>query len=102
MSGERLLLDSTFVAGLINSRDQPHSKAKSFLPLVETAAEVVITEAVLIEVGNLLHAVQHRLRAAEFIDACYRTTNITVVSGAPKCFVKLSPFIVFIRAKFGG
>ena len=40
MSGERLLLDSTFIAGLINSRDQLHLQAKYFLPLVETAAEV--------------------------------------------------------------
>ena len=80
MSGERLLLDSTFIAGLINSRDQLHLKAKDFLPLVETAAEVVITEAVLIEVGNLLHSVQYRQRAAEFIDACYGTTNVTIVS----------------------
>ena len=34
----------------------------------------------LIEVGNLLHSVQHRQRAAEFIDACYGTTNVTIVS----------------------
>ena len=80
MSGDRLLLDSTFIAGLINSRDQLHLKAKDFLPLVETAAEVVITEAVLIEVGNLLHSVQQRQRAADFIEACYETTNVTVVS----------------------
>ena len=40
----------------------------------------MITEAVLIEVGNLLHSVQYRQRAAEFIDACYGTTNITIVS----------------------
>jgi predicted nucleic acid-binding protein len=80
MIGERLLLDSTFIAGLINSRDQLHLQAKDFLPLVETAAEVVITEAVLIEIGNLLHSVQHRQRAARFIDACYGTTNVTIVS----------------------
>jgi predicted nucleic acid-binding protein len=80
MSGERILLDSTFIAGLINSRDQLHLQAKNFLLLVENAAEVVITEAVLIEVGNLLHSVQHRQRAAQFIDACYETTNVTIVS----------------------
>jgi hypothetical protein len=80
MSGERLLLDSTFIAGLINSRDQLHFQAKDFLPLVEAAAEVVITEAVLIEVGNLLHSVHQRQRAAEFIDACYGTRNVTIVS----------------------
>src|SRR5437867_2586104 len=80
MSGETLLLDSTFIAGLINSRDQLHLQAKAFLPMVEAAAEVVITEAVLIEVGNLLHSVQQRQKAAEFIEACYGTTNITIVS----------------------
>src|SRR2546427_1880825 len=80
MSGERLLLDSPFIAGLINSRDQLHLKAKTFLPLVETAAEVVITEAVLIEVGNLLHSIQHRQRAAEFINGCYETSNVTIIS----------------------
>jgi predicted nucleic acid-binding protein len=80
MSGERLLLDSTFIAGLINSRDQFHSQARAFLPMVETAAEVVITEAVLIEAGNLLHSVRLRQRAAEFIEACFATTNVTIVS----------------------
>jgi predicted nucleic acid-binding protein len=60
MSGERLLLDSTFIAGLINSHDQLHLQAKEFLRLVETAAEVVITEAVLIAAGNLLHSVKYR------------------------------------------
>ncbi len=80
MSGERLLLDSTFIAGLINSRDQLHLQTRALLPMVEAAAEVVITEAVLIEVGNLLHSVQQRQKAAEFIDACYGTTNITIVS----------------------
>jgi len=80
MSGERLLLDSTFIAGLINSRDQCHLKAKGFLPLVENASEVVITEAALIEVGNLLRSLPHRKKAAEFIDACYETGNVTIVS----------------------
>src|ERR1700716_3590745 len=80
MSGERLLLDSTFIAGLINSRDQFHLKAKGFLPLVETAAEVVITEAVLVEVGNPLHSPPHRQQAGEFIGACYETNNVTIVS----------------------
>ncbi len=92
MSGERLLLDSTFIAGLINSRDQLHLQAKDFLQLVETAAEVVITEAVLIEVGNLLHSVQQRQRTAEFIDACYGTTNVTIVSVNTELLLKAVDF----------
>ena len=44
MNGERLLLDSTFIAGLTNSRDQLHLKAKDFLQVVETAAEPRLCE----------------------------------------------------------
>src|SRR5205809_540855 len=88
MSGQRLLLDSTFIAGLINSRDQLHLQAKDFLPLIETAAEVVITEAVLIEVGNLLH-----------LFSIARPSSLTPVMGrrmspsfqwTPNCFAKPS------------
>jgi predicted nucleic acid-binding protein len=79
MSDERLLLDATFIAGYLNARDQHHSKAKECIPRVEAAHEVVITEAVLVEVGNLLHATQHRRRAAQFIEACYGTDNITII-----------------------
>jgi uncharacterized protein len=79
MNGERLLLDATFVAGYLNPRDQYHAKALICMPRVRAASEVVITEAVLIDIGNLLHPPQHRSRAAEFIETCYRTSNITVV-----------------------
>jgi hypothetical protein len=101
MSGERLLLDSTFIAGLINSRDQLHLKAESLLPVVEAAAEVVITEAVLIEVGNL---------RTLFSIAKGRPSLLTPVMGrrmspsfqwTPNCFAKPSTSIVFTRTKIG-
>lgn len=79
MSNERLLVDATFVAGYLNSRDQHHSKARACMLLVEAAEEILITEAVLMEVGNLLSPLQHRQKAAQFIDACYSTGNITVI-----------------------
>lgn len=79
MKSEQLLLDATFVAGYLNPRDQHHVEAVKRLPQVKAASDVVITEAVLVEIGNLLHATQHRLRAAEFISNCYVTDNITVV-----------------------
>ena len=56
MSTERLLLDATFVAGYLNPRDQHHSEAVKCMPRVKAASEVVITEAVLVEIGNLLHS----------------------------------------------
>jgi predicted nucleic acid-binding protein len=33
-----------------------------------------------VEIGNLLHPARHRGRAAEFIEACYASDNITVIA----------------------
>lgn len=79
MSRERLLLDTVFVQALLNKRDQYHAQARAFLPRVRTAAEVWVTEAVLIEVGNALSAV-NRTAVVQFIEQCYRTANLQVVS----------------------
>lgn len=81
MSKGRLFLDTVFVQALYNSRDQYHAKALALLPVVEAASEVWITEAILIEVGNGLSAV-NRQGAVEFIQLCFQTPNIHVVSVA--------------------
>lgn len=80
MNGDRLLLDATFIVGYLNPRDQHHTKAQECMPRVENALEVLITEAVLVEIGNLLHRTPQRSRAAEFIEACYVSDNITVIA----------------------
>jgi predicted nucleic acid-binding protein len=77
---DSLLLDATFIAGYLNPRDQHHSAAQRCMPAVKEADEIVVTEPVLIEVGNLLCSTLQRQRAAQFIEACYATENITVVS----------------------
>lgn len=56
MNGERLLLDTVFVQALLNRRDEYHAQAEAILPRVRAAAEVWVTEAVLVEVGNALSA----------------------------------------------
>jgi uncharacterized protein len=80
MNGDRLLLDATFIVGYLNPRDQHHTKAQECMPRVENALEVLITEAVLVEIGNLLHPTQHRTQAAEFIEDCYVSDNIRVMA----------------------
>jgi len=75
---ERLFLDTVFVQALLNQRDQYHAQAKAFLPRVRTASEVWITEAILVEVGNALSSL-NRLAAVQFIQQCYRTSNMRVV-----------------------
>lgn len=79
MTREQLFLDTAFIQALLNSRDDYHQQAKRLLPRVRAASEVWITEAILVEVGNALSA-NNRDGAVHFIQQCYRTDNINVVS----------------------
>jgi predicted nucleic acid-binding protein len=76
---ERLLLDTSFIQALLNSKDRHHQRAKVLLPRVYNAREVWVTEAVLVEVGNAFSAM-NRGAACQFIRQCYQTPNIKVVS----------------------
>ena len=78
MSDEQLLLDTVYVQALLNRTDQHHAIAKSLLSRVQSAREVWITEADLVEIANALSAIAHPLAVA-FIRQCYTSTNIRVV-----------------------
>lgn len=79
MSQDRVFLDTAFIQALLNPRDDYHHKAKQLLPRIRFAAEVWITEAIFAEVGNALSAF-NRKGAVQFIQQCYRTENVRVVS----------------------
>ncbi len=79
MSRDRLFLDTAFIQALLNPRDSYHQQAKQLLPSVRLASEVWTTEAILVEVGNALSALD-RDGAVRFIQQCYRTDNIKVAS----------------------
>ena len=79
MTGDRLFLDTAFIQALLNLRDDFHRQAKALFSRVRTAKEVWLTEAIIIEVGNALSAF-NRAGAVQFIEQCYRTENIKVVS----------------------
>jgi predicted nucleic acid-binding protein len=79
MAAERFLLDTFFVQALLNERDSYHKQALDILPRVQAAAEVWVTEAVLVEVGNALSAFDRSL-AAQFIRQCYHTANMRVMT----------------------
>jgi predicted nucleic acid-binding protein len=78
MTRERLFLDTFFVQALLNHRDQYHKKAQSFSPRLRAASEVWITEAILVEIGNAMSAI-NRSQAVAFIHSCYQTPNMRVV-----------------------
>jgi len=78
---EKLLLDTVFVQALLNRKDQYHPKAKELLAEIRRAPIVLITEAVILEIGNALRAVEHRNAAARYIKGCYENAdrNVQVV-----------------------
>ena len=78
MTSDRLLLDTVFIQALLNRNDQYHKVAKAILPQVRSAAQVWVTEAVLVEAANGLSSYD-REGVARFIDRCYRTANLRVV-----------------------
>lgn len=79
MSSERLFLDTALIQALLNPRDDYHNQAKQLFPRIRAASEVWITEAIFAEVGNALSAL-NRSGAVQFIQQCYRTDNIKIVS----------------------
>jgi uncharacterized protein len=79
MSRERLFLDTAYIQALLNPRDNYHNQAKKLFPRIRAASEVWLTEAIFIEVGNALSAM-NREGAVQFIQQCYSTNNIKVVS----------------------
>lgn len=79
MNGERFFLDTFFVQALLNRRDRYHAQAIAFAPRLRAASEVWITEAVLVEIGNALSAID-RAGAAAFIRSCYHTPNMRIVT----------------------
>jgi predicted nucleic acid-binding protein len=87
MKRERFFIDTVFIQALLNRQDQYHQKALAFFPRLRTSAEVWVTEAILVEVGNALSAT-HRGAAVQFIEQCYLTSNLRVVTIERKLFTQ--------------
>jgi uncharacterized protein len=78
MTDERIFLDTWFIHALLNKRDAYHDRAKALLPRVRSAAQVVTTEAILIETCNGL-ARYNRTGASNFVKACYADPRFEIV-----------------------
>ncbi len=79
INSTRFFLDTAYVLALLNSHDAYHKRAKELLPQLRKAHKVWVTEAVLVEVGNAL-ARSNRSAAVAFINSCYVTANVKVIS----------------------
>ncbi len=76
---DQFFLDTAFIQALLNQQDQYHQVAQLFLPRLQKATQVWITEAILVEVGNALSRYR-RQAAVGFIKRCYQMANMQVVS----------------------
>jgi uncharacterized protein len=79
MTRDLLFLDTVYIQALLNRHDDYHNRAKAIHHKVRNAAEVLVTEAILIEVGNALSATNPS-EAVQFIQLCYQIPNMKVVS----------------------
>jgi predicted nucleic acid-binding protein len=79
MTRDLLFMDTVYIQALLNRHDDYHNRAKAIHHKVRNAAEVWVTEAILIEVGNALSATNHS-EAVQFIQLCYQIPNMKVVS----------------------
>ncbi|MBN2396572.1 MAG: type II toxin-antitoxin system VapC family toxin [Candidatus Atribacteria bacterium] len=72
----RIFVDTAFVVALVNQKDQYHDQALELSRKYENAP-LLMTEAVLLEIGNAL-AKDYKLEAIETIKA-FRTSNEVVI-----------------------
>jgi uncharacterized protein len=77
-SGERIFVDTFFVVALLNSEDEHHDRAKALTGRIAAASELLITEAVLVEVCNFLAGIS-RETAADWVEGCRTMNAITVI-----------------------
>lgn len=84
MPTAKILVDSQFIIALINSRDKHHGRAVQ-LAYEHRGQAFLITDAVLLEVGNAL-ARSHRAAAIEIIQDFLDSENAEVVRLTPELF----------------
>lgn len=87
MNGLRVFLDTWFVEALLDPRDSAHAEGSAWYPVMLAAMEVVMTEAVLLEVCDSL-AELDRQRVTAFIRQCRELPNLTIIPLDPPLFAR--------------
>jgi uncharacterized protein len=91
MNTNRFFIDTAYILALLNPRDAFHKKAMDLFPKLRSAIEVWTTEAILTELGNAMSRV-NRSAAIAFINNCYFTNNVRVISIDRELFQKAVDF----------
>lgn len=80
----QILVDTVFVIALINERDQYHQQALDLAELVD-ALPLIVTDVVLIEIGNAL-ARSHKREAVNVLEQFLTADEVEVVRLTPSLF----------------
>jgi predicted nucleic acid-binding protein len=75
----KIFVDTSYVLALFNTSDEFHLKAKTLKHLTAEPNIVITTEAVLLEIGNVLSKQIFRRKCSAFIKGFYETENIQVI-----------------------
>lgn len=75
----KVFVDTSYVLALFNTSDDFHTKAKELKYLTDPPSTVIITEAILLEIGNALSKPNLRQKCAAFIRGFYETENVQVI-----------------------
>ena len=86
MPTTQIFVDTLFVIALINERDQYHERAAGLADRFD-GQSLVITEAVLLEIGNAL-ARGFKTQAAQVIEEFLEADDVTVVRLTPELFAR--------------
>src|SRR3972149_6017936 len=77
--GRKIFVDTSYILALFNTADEFHEQAIELKRLTSYPYKVIITEAILLEIGNALSKQNLRKRCSAFIRGFYETENIEVV-----------------------
>jgi predicted nucleic acid-binding protein len=81
---EQIFVDTAYVLALVNERDQFHERAQELADFVE-GRELLITDAVLLEIGNAL-ARGFKSQAIEIITHFIEAEEVEVYRYSPRIF----------------
>ena len=80
----RIFIDSVFVIALVNKRDEHHKQAAQLARQIR-GQPVLVTDAVLLEVGNTLSR-NHKQEAIRVIERFLNADEVEVVHLTPRLF----------------
>lgn len=81
MARRTIFLDTAYINGLVNSRDQWHSKALEWQTrLAHEKPLLLTTQLILVEIGNGLSAIRFRQKAGHIIRFLSNSSHVEIVN----------------------